>query len=341
MNSLLKKLRKHWILVWLVVAAVSFSAVIVFAIYTRVSVVKRVISTEAGIGSRFSSDHMSVNGLRTIEPISDISGDAEFDIKVFNYAYPKESSFRAEDTIYDLTATLGVLDDEENFTALSDADEIAALSSLSYSITYKKNNDTFEFGAGGEVSHTFESCLIPGNRAGEDPFTLVFDQSEFGETPLKYCMKLEATPQDSERSKLLGYVTVRYSKKALTGWNGKLEKLDSGKEYDGYNYYLEGSGKGKLTFRWDKRYVTINKEFLNNKDITFDGISDNSTLKESDLPDDTENTNMKKLTIIVDSTNVNRYEVQFFKIDPSEDYSINKVAQYLPDTTEDDWASDQ
>ena len=329
MKKVLTKLKKHWIAVWLIVAAVSLTAVTAYAVYTRVTVAKRVVSTQAGASGLFSSDAMSEGGMKHIEPFTSNESDVEVEVNVFNYDYPKSSVYRSEDTGYELTATIGKLDSSGAFHELTGS---SSLSGMNYSVTYNKTNETFAF-SDGNYSHTFSNCSISGVSAGKDTFALTFDKSEFAEPAKEYCIKLEAVPDDKELPTLVGYQMVRYSRAVSTGWSGKVEELDTNKNYDAFNYYLEGNGKGQITFRWDRTKVTINKDFLNNPNNKFVGFS--TAPVESVLPD---SNGIVSLTIEVDSTKQNRYEIQFFKVDPSTiNYDKSSVETYLPETQSSDW----
>ena len=258
MKKVLNALKKNWIMVWFIVAAFSLSIITAYAIYTRITIAKRVVSTEAGASSLFSSDFMNIGRMKTIEPFTDSTQDATVSVHVFNYAYPKEAVYRSEETLYDLKATLGTLNDQDEFSAINDSAKITALSDLTYTITYDKTGELFKFGTEDEITHTFKECSISGDRAFGDLFELVFDKNELGNTANNYCMLIEADPYNVDLPKLTGVVKVRFSKQATTGWKGELEELNSSKDYDGFNYYLDGNGKGKLTFSWDTNYVTIN-----------------------------------------------------------------------------------
>lgn len=332
MNKIIKKFKKHWIAIWLVVAAVSLTVITSYAIYTRVTVAKRVVSTQAGTGSLFTSDHMSENITKTTVPRTDTTIDATVEVYVYNYIYPKEAVYRSDETKYDVTATIGTLGENDSFQELSDKSELAG---LNYSVSYK--TETYAFSTTNETHHTFTACSIAGDKANKDLFTLVFDKSELGSAAKNYCIKLEADPYDNELPKLTGYIRVRYSKPASTGWKGEVEDLDSSKinNYDGFNYYLEGNGKGKITFKWKRSKVTINKDFLNNTNNKFEGFVDTAPV-ESAL---TETDGYVSLTLNVDSSKQNRYEIQFFKVDPSNiSYTKSDVESYLPTTTS--WTPD-
>lgn len=330
-KKILKAIQKKWITVWLVVAAVSLSAITAYAIYTRITIAKRVVSTQAGASSLFSSDYMNTGGMKSIEPITDNTQNASVPFHLYNYAYPKEAVYRSDSTEYDLTATIGSLDDSDVFTELSDS---SLLSGLTYCITYNLTGSTFVFNSTNGTSHKFSNCLISGNGANSDLFTLVFDKNELGANPKGYCIKLEADPYNTDLPKLIGYVMVRYSKPVSAGWSGDVEEIDVNKDYDGFNYYLTGNGKGKITFKWNRSKVTINKDFLKNPNNEFDGY-DGAQPVEADL---TEVDGYVSLTLKVDSTKKNRYEIQFFKVNPAYSYSKTDVESYLPTST--DWVPD-
>lgn len=338
MEKVLKKLKQNWIAVWFIVVAILLSSRGAYAIYTRVTIAKRVVSTQAGASSLFSSSHMNNGGMKTIEPITD---NTTVMVYVYNYAYPKEAVYRNEDTQYDLTATIGTIDSSDNFVPLSDA---SVLTDLTYSITY--GSETFLFGEANGLSHTFAGCNIVGEGAHSNQLSLVFDKNEVSNTPNGYCIKIVANPYSSDLQELTGYVMVSYTKQASSGWSGELEELDTNKDYDGFNYYLEGNGKGKLTFRWNPTYVSINKDFLNNRNNKFyykdndNYVAYQAAPVEADLTPDGDG--MVSLTIEVDSAEQNRYEVQFYKTDSKvNDYTYSVVKDdYLPDTVAGDWESD-
>lgn len=338
MDNLLKKMKQNWIVVWFIVAAIILLSGSAYAIYTRVTIAKRVVSTQAGASSLFSSSHMNNGGMKTIEPITDNTQNASITVNIYNYAYPKEAVYRNEDTQYDLVATIGTIDSSDNFVPLSDA---SALTDLTYSVTY--GSQTFTFGASG-LTHTFSGCVILGEGAHSNQVSLVFDKSELGNTPNEYCIKIEANPYSSDLQNLVGYVMVRYTKQASAGWSGELEELDSNKDYDGFNYYLEGNGKGKLTFRWNPTYVSINEDFLKNRNNKFYYKDNDNYVAYQAAPVEANLTpvdGMVSLTIEVDSTKQNRYEIQFYKTDKENDYTSSVVKEnYLPDTTPSDWVAD-
>ena len=336
--KLLKMLRKNWITVWLVIAALSLTAIVSYAAYTRVNVVKRVVSTGAGIGERFSSDVMSAAVTVTKKGFDDDSVVPSVTGKIFNYPYPKSSLYRNAITDYTLTATIGTYVNN-SFTPLSGTN----LTNLdtAYAIKYKTTGTIETFKAhGGTVTLT---CSMAAGKMDPDEIYMYFSTDELSsdeENPAPgYYVQLVAEPDDKELPTLTGYVTVRYQKVASTGWNGNLETLDNNLFYDGYNYTLEGTGKGRITFRYNSEFVTINKYFLQNSENTFYINGTNTSGNDGITEDDFGTTGMKSITLVVDSEKKNRYVIQFYKKNTSgnNDYSNSAISGYLPATDASDW----
>ena len=344
MQTFFKKMtKKQWIILAACVIGLCISGTVVYAAYTRVNVVKRVVSTGEGVGNLFASDHMSATiTMLTKKTYTDNSQAPVITVKVYNYPYPKKSAYRSDVTNYTLTATLKKTDGVGNYYDLT-SEEISALSGLDYNVTYKGNS--FRFGTGNTVTKVFDNCFVPGGDFNMDTFTVQLDRGEISDiTPRMYCVELTARPQDTDLPTLHGYVMAKYIKSAAGGWSGRLERLDNNKEYDAYNYILEGSGSGKITFSWNSNYVTINRSFLQNKNYTFyingTEVAGNASLTEADVP--TNANGIKSLTVIVNSNERGRYEIPFFKVDSKQyDYSNIAVVGYLPDTSAAAWVADE
>lgn len=338
MQNLWKAFKKHWITVWLIIAVSSLLSLGAYAAYTRITIAKRVVSTDAGVGDKFSSNLLKNAVMRkTIKSESNKNSDVTVEVYIYNYVYPKEYTSRNVDTKYSLTAKLGTIstvNSEEVFTVLTNPN----VTGKTYKVDYSPSDASYtgattkSFSATGEATLSFPNLKLEGGTAKRDVFTLTFDKSELGETPNGYWMELTAVPDDNSLPKLVGYVKVQLASGSSTGWSGKLDEGITAQD-DAYNYIIEGNGVGTFTFKWDPTKVTINRQFLQNPENTFVINGSNrvgsSTLTENVL--ETEGT-MKKLTIQVDSLNKkSRYEVQFFKVDTSFVYA--DISTYLPPVT--------
>ena len=335
MHKIIKMMRKYWITIWLVVCVLACASLISYAAYSRINIVKRVITTDEGVGARFSSDCMdsSSAGMTTRKPFASQSDDPLAEVYVFNYPYPKASLYRNIATEYDVVATIGTYDGT-TFTQLSSG-ALAALSDEYY--INRNGGSNIKFNANGTASF---GCTMAAGKVAPDCFNIHFDNAELGDNPPGCCVEMVATPRDHSLPTLKGYIFVRYVKTVESGWTGSLEELDNSKEYDGYTYILEGSGKGRITFSWDPAFLSINQQFLQNTDNTFyiNGIevAGSNTLIEDSASFPTVD-GKKSVTLIVDSQEKNRYEVQFFKTDTSgsNNYQNSVIKNYLPDSN--DW----
>ena len=335
MNNWFKTIKKSWITIWLISAVICCSVLFTYAAYTRINIVKRVVSADAGAGARFSSDYMTAQNINMVtrKAFPTTSSDPLVPVHIFNYPYPKSALYRNVETEYSLTARIGTYDGS-TFTALTGS----ALEGLSndYYVTYKGTQKKFNTSDVATVN--FSSCIIPEGRVAPDIFYVHFDSDELGDNPPEYYVEMVATPLDSSLPILRGYVAVRYAKLSDSGWTGELEELSNLKTYDAYNYILQGNGTGRITFKWDPTYLTINKQFLQNPEYTFyingGEVNGSGSLSESSFP--TGGDGMKSITLVVNSVQKNRYEVQFYKTDTSEssnyDYSNSAIKDYLPDS---------
>lgn len=333
LKELLKSMRKNWITVWFIVCIVACTSLISYAAFTRINTVKRVVSTDAGAGARFSSDSMdsSAAGMTSRKSFYSRSADSNAEVHIFNYPYPKASLYRNTATEYDVEARIGTHDGTD-FSPLT-GEDLSGLSS-SYYINY--NGGTNSVFNSSSVPVTFENCIMNAGKVDPDCFNVHFDSAELSDTPPGYCVEMTAVPRDTSLPTLKGYIYVRYIQTAESGWTGSLEELDNDKVYDGYNYILEGSGEGRITFSWNPEKLTINKQFLQNPENRF-YINETAVNGSPSLTENSFSTvfGMKSITLVVDSQDKNRYEVQFYKTDTSgsNDYRNSVIKNYLPDSS--------
>lgn len=333
LKKFLNFLHKNWITVWFLICIITCTSLISYAAFTRINIVKRVVSTDVGAGVRFSSDSMDSSnaGMISRKSFYSQSADPNAEVYVFNYPYPKASLYRNTVTEYDVVARIGT-HDGTTFTPLT-GETLTGLSD-DYYINYKGGANALFNSSYAPI--LFENCRMNAGKVSPDCFNVHFDSAELSDNPPEYCVEMIATPKDTSLPTLKGYISVRYIKTAESGWTGALEELDNNKEYDGYNYILEGSGEGRITFSWNPNLLTINKQFLQNPDNKF-YIDEAVVLGGSSLTESSFSTvfGMKSITLVVDSQEKNRYEVQFYKTDTSgsNDYRNSVIKSYLPDSS--------
>jgi hypothetical protein len=340
MQNVWKLFKKHWITIWLIIAVSSLFSFGVYAAYTRITIAKRVVSTDAGVGDKFSSNILKNAVMRkTIKSESDAANDVEVEVYIYNYVYPKEYTYRNVDTTYKLIAKLGTISDQNVFTGLTNAN----VAGKTYKIEYTPSNPSYtgaleqSFSSSGEAVLTFNNCKLSGGSAVRDVFTLTFDKSELGDAPNGYWMELTAIPDDNSLPKIVGYVKAQLATGSSTGWTGRIED-GANINNDGFIYVIEGNGTGEFTFKWDPAKVTISRQFLQNKENTF--IINNAEVHGSaSVTEDILETDgaMKQLTMKVNSLTRPRYEVQFYKYD-SDSFDFSELGTYLPSSTS--WRED-
>lgn len=343
MKTIIKFLKKNWIKLWIIIVALALSGVATYAVFTRVNIVKRVISTDEGVGDRFSSDYMQSSGVYKMRETKNSQEEIpQVSVHVFNYPYPKSAFYRNSKTTYEMTARLGTMSGDV-FSPLDisnmSEDDLTLLNAGGYKISYGNDERVF---SSTNLTIEFNPCEIAAGGAHSNEFVLSFDISEVtSETPNEYYMELVANPEDLDLPTLKGYISVRYSQTATSGWSGKLETLNPQGEYDAFNYILTGTGTGEISFKWKSNYVLINKQFLENKNYKFkiNGVQytggTSVTTAVNNLAADGDG--FKTITLIVDSTKINRYDVQFFKTGASGADYTNLISTYLPSTEESDW----
>lgn len=131
MNKILKTLRKHWTRAWLIaILLMSGGICVTYAVYTEVSSVKRVVSTQAAPVEMFSSNCMR----------PDISSrrlsSAEYSVTVCNFDQDKPTMYNPSTISYTLHAELQVKQGD-NYTNM--ATYLTALNSEKTTLEAEKN----------------------------------------------------------------------------------------------------------------------------------------------------------------------------------------------------------
>ncbi len=339
MKEALKKLKKHWALVWLVLAMVAASAFVTYAAYTGLKTVKRVVTTKSAPGDLFSSNSMNIN-------ISNKRvNSASFTVTVCNYDQNDPFTYNASNVTYVIEAELRVFHNNQYMTmaqlqidAPTKYDEcVALLAERNYSITKTVDDERGEIAPGDEEPHplnaaggykyTFASDDLKKDNMSTDKFRVDFDNAELQNVSPDFYIYLKATPEGSY-SPLEGLVSAAASTSDVSSWRGSFQESTSNKEYDFYNYILTGSGKGSVEIMWNPNYFEVNPFFYSED-------SGNTITQPVPIEGD-ENNGWMKMTLTVDSSDKNRYEMQLYKTNSSASYAgsvcnNNIKCNYTPD----------
>lgn len=357
MKNLKKKATKtagiSFITIWLIVASVVFFSVVGYAAYTRVIMVKRVVSTKAGAGFLFSSNYMATGTLSTIEhdEYDSYTGDNNpiYTVNVCNYAQGDKSTwYTSSDIEYRVTAEIFL---NERYTAeeantLGDdslegtykTPSIDDLEGKIFGIRYGTSGD-FNYFTGSRLSFTLPSSLthysLDKNAVSTDMFDVVFDKSELLKNAPGFWIKLTATPKDEvggEVAEISGFIGVCKSASGEASWTGYINDKDyKTTDYDAYNYIISGNGTGTFYFAWDDSKVKPNEfAFANygteSAPLSPAMLSDFTDYKQYGASAPSGGT-WKYISFPVDSDILPRYEFQLYKTS-GDDYR-NAITTYV------------
>ncbi len=313
MKTILRKLAKYWTTIWLILAISVAVGLAVLGAYTGVNSVKHVLSTQAPVGVLFSSNSLKTSTISNTQRLS----SWQYDITVCNYEQIKAAHPNPEEIIYNLTASLQVRDGN-TYKDLSELDDetkkqqyTALLENRSYKIKMQQDdgsgdsNNEYNLVEEPDYKHTFTGYKLTGNKLSTDVFRIEFDPIELKDTEPDFYIFVQAEPiSPSDIESVQNIYCAAQSTSEASAWRGSLLETDcSTTDYDFYNYIISGSGKGKIEVMWDNSMFEINPFFLEMEGIT--GVESITEVTHNDW---------SKITLEVDSTKENRYDIQLYKI---------------------------
>ena len=312
-KGVIRKIIEYPITIWMVVSIFMLGTImIVYAAYNGTVDVKRVVSTQASSSTVFSSNYMEggeliVKNLRTIA-----EGNYICNVTVCNYDQLDQSSPAHTIITYDFKAELVKYNlnnnDYEKVTDIQTKNDGTA--KIFYVQKKMDNNEVVSAESHnintGDFTYTYEGETLAGGTPYKDSFDICFDSSEVEKDIPNLFIKVTATPTE-ESVQLNGgvptissIISISKGRTVETGWHGSLDESNTS-DYDGYNLIIEGSGSGKIDILWDNREFTINPAFLT--------INSSKLTAEADAATE----GWKTVTLTVNSTEDNRYVVQFYK----------------------------
>ena len=315
---------KYPITFWMLASALLFGTlVVVHAAYSGTADVKRVVSTQASSSTVFSSNYMESGGLAIKSLRTTAEGDFICNVTVCNYdqldpASPARAqitySFKAELCRYD-TST-------ESYVVVSEVQTKTIDNVTSNKTFYVKKvmDDNLEIKTDTEHSlnespfyYEYTDETLAGGTSNKDSFNICFDSAEVDLAVADLFIRVTATPTDESMQQnsgvgiLQSVISVSKGRTVETGWYGSLDERTN-QDYDGYNLVVEGSGEGTIDILWYDSKFTINPVF-----ISVEGLTPGDATSEGE--------NWKKVTLPVDSTEKNRYVVQFYKKNENTPYT--------------------
>ena len=347
-ESIKKRLKKHWALIWLVSTLFAVSVFVVFASYTGVNSVKRVVSTRPADSVMFSS-----NSLKSSATSQRLSSTA-YTITVCNFAQENALEVNPDNITYTLNASLAIKNGNDfvklsEYTGADKADYISKLKlgtneQRTYSIQFIKDDenatglgDAINLVTESDYSTTFTTnCALKGTVSSTDSFKIILDDAEQEKTEPEFYIYVEAVPSSpaSLHATLSNYFGTAESTAEAASWTGELVESDdcSSVSYDFYNYVLTGSGVGTVDIMWDSTKFEINEFFFSelsgNEFVLYD--SNGEAAETGSIIKNATRANWKMVTLMVDSTDINRYQIQLYKVDGETQYiGTNSASNFI------------
>ena len=347
MKDVLRKLKKHWITVWLVVVSVILCTFVTYAIYTEVSTVKRVVTTKSAPKELFSSNCMLADLYERRIPAP------EYNVNVNNFDVNSPEIPNSAQIEYTLTAQLHVkyqgtiMTFGELKTLIGEGAEynaiVARATEHDYKIGKSQDNNSAgiisnptmtKFSADNNFEVSFGKSpnyeTLPGGSISTDRFKVMIPEEDFNKTDPEFYVYVQAVPTDSGLTQLIR--TRLYGSKNVVvtaAWSGTLaEKNTSTTDYDFYNYVISGSGSGNLDIMWNSDFFEIDGFFF---DSSLSGITFYNNINTPVTISGGTYNGWKKVTIVVNSTRgKSRYELQLYKQKANTPYTgANDAAKYI------------
>ncbi|WP_295210484.1 hypothetical protein [Ruminococcus sp.] len=309
-NKFIKRLKKSWLTIWIVAAVAALSTIGGMAAYTSISSVKRVVSTQKGVGNLFSSNYLEEGSSFPLKNVT-FSSDKIAPTVTVNVCNFPQTKIKHSDA--DITYTLTITLVDSGGKEVGDIENIG-----NYSVSY--NNTPIAFSSE-KKEIRYENQTLSASDFSYNDFTLTFDSSQL--TTQNVFMKLEAKPSSSSGLPTLSaMIGVSYVKPYSASWSGQFtDSADKPSDLDGFNYRLSGSGSGTITLSWNTKYIEISKWFL----------------KENNLDDPAADSNgIKTITLTVDSSKQNQYDIQFYRVNgisANESWTTNNESISIGDIT--------
>lgn len=319
-DNIMMFIKKHWLPLWIAIAAITSCALFAAAEYAvSTNTMKRVVVSTSDQGKMFSSNLLVENGntsyvskyfsqheedeqTHTAEPY-------DVDVYLWNYSLGNLSKWYPADIVYNVAFTLTDL----SGTPLS-ADDVGTK-------TVKIIKDGSDLGSlsGSQLSFTpsAQTLEYDPSQSAQDHYILRFSGDWDLDNDTEICVKMVADPynggDDTKYKDLtsLGAV-IGLRKNSITetsGWQAYLAEASDGlpvESCDAYNLIVTGSGKAKITIKWDPEKLACNRNFYNNTIYSFGS-------GEIDHTDGTAQIIINADTGSAANDYRNRYDLQFYK----------------------------
>lgn len=314
-ETLIKKMKKHWILIWLVAVLLIAATLVTYGAYTGLRSVKRVVTTKRTEGKFFSSNCMRSS---VVDKKINVQ---EFEFTVCNYEQNDSTACNSANVTYVLTADVMVLYDGEYYTMSELATKLGASSSTYTAIKTSLDSRTYSIAkteddasgpsqnplawnllnADNGYNHVFTNQSLAGAVSSTDMFKVQFDSQDLESSTPSFFIRVKAESAEMGTLECRLYAVKPVSE--ASGWQGAfVENVAGTDSYDFYNYVISGNGVGTVLIAWDATKIELSPFF-------FSAVSGNAVSGVSDY----NITGWKQVTLTVNSETKNRYELQIYK----------------------------
>ena len=341
MKDVLKALKRHWITVWLfVVVLMLLGTFVTYSVYTEVSSVKRVVTTKSAPKDLFSSNCMYADLYNRRIP------SKEYSIELRNYDASFPDIPNPTEIEYTLTAQLRANYNGSIMTMAELENELGSNSDVyadyveeakEFTICKSQEDDpsgTIRDPVGLKFSDYTDYTIVfpaqagyetlPGGNVHTDKFKITVSEDDFSREEPKFYIYVKADAVDGSLTDLQTQLYGAKNVVITSSWLGTIaERNTSTLDYDFYNYIITGSGSGKLDIMWDPQWFEVNEFFFTSlSGVTFENdVTTPSTISGG------EHDGWNKVTIIVDSSEKSRYELQLYKTNPNTPYTGDNNAE--------------
>lgn len=291
----------------IIVCAAVLSAVLVgfvsYAAYTNLNSVKRVVSTQGGKGTAFSSNYLNLIAITSEDtnpyPLKNISfppnsETISFEINVCNYVQNNPSRVNESDITYDFILELIKDNAETNLEGLTVKDKSGATHNFTNGVC------------------TISGQKLTGKTRSVDTYTVTVPKSFIGKIQIKATAKPDSASYSATDNFKLGRIfTFSDYSAAATTWTGSFSETTT-EGFDGFNYVIKGQGKGTVTLTWNYKALEINKVFIENNGLTV-----------------TTNGDVNIIEMLVDSAVQGRYNIQFYKTESGNYTDMETLNGYV------------
>lgn len=290
----------------MIIALLAAAGMIAYARYNdSTNVVKRVVSTQKGEKSLFSSNLLNISEPQQTKTVSEeVTTPQYFDISIYSFdiknpgtEYPIDIDYDLVLSFYNSAGTQALNSEQINALIGNDTIQLYEISGSSVSATPFMSINKDSSLEDRTSSRTVTSAIK------EDSFRLVLPISMKNKD---ISIKITASP--SGYTDLPNHIGAYFSIKTQTfnridGWRGDFNDNRNIplSEYDGFNYSITGNGKSEGTLSWNNTLLEPNMQQINR-------------IKKENSSVETLGTT-SSIVLSLDSTdNGGRYDIQFYVV---------------------------